>query len=100
MRMMERESLWQFALGKPAKDGAFVRTTIPINHHAGGPTFTECAAPDGSGAFHADAAMINPLAVKTGLEFQGVEHVFVAAAVTPQGCVEFRFGTKIPVQPR
>jgi len=79
----------------PAQTGAFVRSRIPINHHAAGPTFTECAAPESAGAFHADADMINPLAVVTGLEFQGVEHVFVAAATTPEGCVEFRFGTQV-----
>jgi len=78
---------------------AFVRSRIPINHHAGGPTFTECRAPASSGTFHADAAMIDPLAVQTGLEFQGIEHEFVAAAVTPQGCVEFRFGSKIQAFP-
>lgn len=76
-------------------DEAFVRSRIPINHHAGGPTFTDCRAPTSAGAFHADAEMINPLAVQTGLEFQGIEHVFVAAAQTPQGCVEFRFGTHL-----
>lgn len=79
----------------PSTEGAFVRSTIPINHHAGGPTFTECGAPDSSGSFHADAEMIDPLSVQTGLEFQGVEHVHVAAAQTPQGCVEFRFGEQI-----
>jgi hypothetical protein len=79
--------------------GAFVRSRIPINHHAGGPTFTECAALESAGAFHADAGMIDPLAVSTGLEFQGIEHVFVAAATTPQGCVEFRFGEQMFVFP-
>lgn len=81
------------ATWRPPGDGAFVRSRIPINHHAGGPTFTECRAPSEAGAFHADAEMINPLSVQTGLEFQGIEHVFIAAAQTPQGCVEFRFGT-------
>jgi hypothetical protein len=87
------------ATWKPSAQAAFVRSRIPINHHAGGPTFTECAAPESAGAFHADAEMIDPLAVITGLEFQGVEHVFVAAADTPQGCVEFRFGERISVFP-
>jgi hypothetical protein len=82
-----------------ANTGAFVRSTIPINHHAGGPTFTECAAPISAGSFHADAAMIDPLAVITGLEFQGLEHVYVAAAETPAGCVEFRFGAQLAVFP-
>jgi hypothetical protein len=80
--------------------GAFVRSRIPINHHAGGPTFTECAAPESAGAFHADAPMIDPLAVVTGLEFQGLEHVFVAAASTPAGCIEFRFGARLLVSPQ
>lgn len=83
----------------PSDEGAYVSSNIPINHHAAGPTFTECGAPDSASAFHADAAMINPLSVVTGLEFQGVEHMFVAAAQTPQGCVEFRFGRQILVQP-
>ena len=81
----------------PTGDGTFVRTRIPINHHAGGPTFTECVAPTSAGTFHADADMINPLAVQTGLEFQGIDHVFIAAARTPQGCVEFRFGKRVAV---
>ena len=84
----------------PSQSGAFVRSRIPINHHAGGPTFTECAAPESAGSFHATAPMINPLAVVTGLEFQGLEHVFVAAATTPEGCVEFRFGAQILVSPQ
>jgi hypothetical protein len=83
----------------PSDQGAFVRSRIPINHHAAGPTFTECAAPESAGSFHADAEMIDPLAVVTGLEFQGVEHVFVAAAVTPEGCVELRFGPQVFVFP-
>jgi len=35
--------------------------------------------------------MLLPLAVSTGLEFQGIEHVRFAVAETPLGCVEFRF---------
>lgn len=70
----------------------WVLSTIPINHHAQAGTFTFCAAPGTAGAFHADAEMIDPLAVITGLEFQGVEYVGLAAAETPLGCVEFRFG--------
>ena len=87
------------ATWKPSQQGAFVRSRIPINHHAGGPTFTACAALESAGKFHADAAMVNPLAVITGLEFQGLQHEFVAAANTPQGCVEFRFGEQIPIFP-
>ncbi len=83
----------------PPGDAAFVRSRIPINHHAGGPTFTECRALSSAGAFHAVAEMIDPLAVQTGLEFQGLDHVFIAAARTPHGCVEFRFGARIFVFP-
>jgi hypothetical protein len=79
----------------PSGQGGFVRSRIPINHHAAGPTFTDCAAPENAGSLHADADMVDPLAVKTGLEFQGVEHSFIAAAETDAGCVEFRFGTPI-----
>lgn len=83
----------------PPGDEAFVRSRIPINHRAGGPTFTECRVPSNMGAFHADSGMIDPLAVPTGLEFQTVDHVFIAAARTPQGCVEFRFGTQVYAVP-
>jgi hypothetical protein len=47
-----------------------VFSTIPINHHAAGATFTHCAVPASEGGFHADAEMIDPLAVVTGVEFQ------------------------------
>jgi hypothetical protein len=88
------DATWQ-----PSPEGSIVRSRIPINHHAGGPTFTECRAPVSSGAFHADAAMINPLSVRTGLEFQGLQHAFVAAATTPEGCIEFRLGDSIAAPP-
>lgn len=88
------DATWQ-----ASNSGAFVRSRIPINHHAAGPTFTECVAPESAGSFHADADMIDPLAVVTGLEFQGVEHLYVAAAATPRGCVEFRFGPQLFVFP-
>jgi hypothetical protein len=35
--------------------------------------------------------MVEPLAVATGLEFQGFQHIRFAAAETARGCVEFRF---------
>jgi hypothetical protein len=88
------DATWQ-----PSTGAAFVRSRIPINHHAAGPTFTECVAPESSGSFHADAEMIDPLAVITGLEFQGLEHVFIAAAHVPGGCIEFRFGAQVFVSP-
>jgi hypothetical protein len=77
----------------PAAQGGTVFTHIPINHHAGGATFTECAVPASAGLLHVDGPMLTPLAVSTGLEFQGIEHVRFAAAQTPDGCVEVRFQT-------
>ena len=70
--------------------GTDVFTRIPINHHASGPTFTECAVPGSAGALSVGQAMLEPLAVITGLEFQGLEHTRFAAAETPAGCVELR----------
>lgn len=72
-------------------DDGWVYTLIPINHHAGGPTFTECRLPASAHALHVDGQMLRPLAVSTGLEFQGLEHVRTAAAHTPLGCVELRY---------
>ena len=80
--------------------GGYVMSRIPINHHAGGGTFTNCAAPLGAEAFHADAEMIDPLAVITGLEFQGLEYVNIAAAETSAGCIDFRLGEQIYVFPK
>jgi hypothetical protein len=77
----------------PAAQGGTVFTHIPINHHAGGATFTECAVPASAGLLHVDGPMLTPLAVSTGLEFQGIDHVRFAAAQTPDGCVEVRFQT-------
>jgi hypothetical protein len=75
----------------PPAEGGEIHTNIPINHHASGPTFTECAVDAAAGKLHVDGAMLKPLAVVTGLEFQGIEHVRFAAADTPLGCVEIRF---------
>lgn len=69
-------------------------TTIPINHHAYTSTFTECTASASKGAFFADAEMVDPLAVSTGLEFSYVSHVSVAAAETASGCIEIRVGRR------
>jgi hypothetical protein len=79
----------------PAPAGTVVRTLIPINHHAGAPTFTACAAPAEAGGFTVPAEMVNPLAVLTGLEFQGCHHVSLAAVHLPEGCVEVWAGTQI-----
>ena len=83
----------------PFDDGSVVRSEIPINHHAQPGTFTLCEAGAEVGGFLADAEMIEPLAVITGLEFQGVEHLHVASAQTSSGCLELRFGTSQHVDP-
>ncbi|MDX9723522.1 MAG: hypothetical protein RBU37_22430 [Myxococcota bacterium] len=70
---------------------AFVFTHIHINHHVRGPTFTECAVDASSGSMSIHGSMLAPLAVVTGLEFQGIQHLHFAAAHTPMGCVEFRW---------
>ncbi|MBM4396663.1 MAG: hypothetical protein FJ087_13365 [Deltaproteobacteria bacterium] len=75
----------------PAEAGSSVHTLVPINHHAAGPTFTDCSVAASAGAMHIDGAMLKPLSVVTGLEFQGIEHARFAAAETPVGCLEFRF---------
>jgi hypothetical protein len=74
----------------PPADGGLVGTLVPINHHAAGPTFTTCLAPAELGTFRAEASMIDPLAVVTGLEFQGVDHVRGVAVQTEAGCVELQ----------
>lgn len=78
----------------PPADPGVVFTRIPINHHAAGPTATECAVPASAGSLHVDGSMLEPLAVVTGLEFQGIEHVRFAAAETPAGCVELRLSSQ------
>lgn len=75
----------------PPTDAADVLSLTNINHHVGSPTFTECVVPASAGKMHIDGAMLAPLAVVTGLEFQAVQHVRFAAAQVPGGCVEFRF---------
>ncbi|MFC1610655.1 hypothetical protein ACFL6C_06840 [Myxococcota bacterium] len=75
----------------PPEDGGHVFTHIPINHHAFSVTFTECAVDASTGALHVDEDMLVPLAVATGLEFQGIEHINFAAAETRLGCIEIRY---------
>jgi len=75
--------------------GAYVSSLIPINHHVGGPTYTWCRAEESAGSWVADAGMIDPLAVVTGLEFQGLNYEHVLAGWTAQGCVEFKAGTRL-----
>lgn len=79
----------------PRGDGSSVGTLININHHAAGPTFTTCRVAEASGGFDATAPMIDPLAVSTGLEFQGLDHMRVAAAELDAGCVELRVMTRV-----
>ncbi|MBI5543891.1 MAG: hypothetical protein HY901_08400 [Deltaproteobacteria bacterium] len=75
----------------PPADAAEVLSLTRINHHVGAPTFTECVVPASAGALHIDGAMLAPLAVATGLEFQALQHVRFAAVEVPGGCVEIRF---------
>ena len=73
-----------------ASDGV-VFTHVPINHHIGGLTFTECSVPAAEGEMHIDGEVLTPLSGGTGLEFQGIAHVAFAAAQTDVGCVEIRY---------
>lgn len=83
----------------PAPAGTLVRTVIPMNHHASAPTFTTCAAPVESGGFVVPAEMVDPLAVVTGLEFQGCGHVGAAAMRFTDGCVDVYAGAQLLVSP-
>ena len=83
----------------PRAGGGQLFTHIPINHHAGGATFTECAVAASTGSLHVDQPMLEPLAVSTGLEFQSFEHVRFAAAETSRGCVEIRFSRRLDERP-
>lgn len=76
-------------------DDSRVHTVIPINHHAQGPTFTVCDVPSSAGAFHADEGMLAPLAVVTGLEYQGTWVSNTAAVHTALGCVDVRLGREV-----
>lgn len=80
------EATWDAVPG-----GSHLFTRIPVNHHAAGPTFTECAADAAGGSLDVAQPMLEPLAVATGLEFQTFEHIRFAAADTSRGCVELRF---------
>jgi hypothetical protein len=79
----------------PAVADTTVFTNIDINHHVREPTFTRCAVVARAGSLMVPGAMLAPLAVVTGLEFQGLEHVVFAATETPHGCLEFRFTRRI-----
>lgn len=75
----------------PSADDTVVWAQIDINHHVGGPTFTECVVDASAGAMEVPSALLAPLAVDTGLEFAGPFHLRFAAADTPFGCLEVRF---------
>ena len=62
-------------------------------------TFTMCVVAAAECSFEVGQAMLQPLAVSTGLEFQPVDHVRFAAAETELGCVEFRFIVRQFVSP-
>lgn len=73
---------------------AEIYTNIPVNHHAAQGTFTECQIAPSAGGLHIDGEMLAPLAIETGLEFQGIEHVRFAVAKTSDACIEFRFSSR------
>lgn len=75
----------------PVAGDTQVFTHVPMNHHVAEPTFTQCATPASTGTMQIGGDMLKPLAVSTGLEFQGIEHVRFAAADTALGCVEIRY---------
>jgi hypothetical protein len=75
---------------EPGPTDSVVHTRVPINHHAGVPTFTDCGVPASSGKMEISEDMLMPLAIVTGLEFQGLSHIRFAAAETDAGCIEFR----------
>lgn len=75
----------------PASGDSWVFTHVPMNHHVGGPTFTECRVSAAEGTLTIGGDMLAPLSLVTGLEFQGTDHARFASAETPLGCVEFAF---------
>ena len=75
----------------PGSPGAFVHSLTRINHHVPEITFTDCRVPASAGRLEIEEAMLRPLAVSTGLEFQALELVDGAAIDTPAGCLDVRF---------
>lgn len=75
----------------PGAPGAFVYSLTRINHHVPEITFTDCRAPASAGRLEIEEAMLRPLAVSTGLEFQALELVDGASIDTPTGCIDVRF---------
>jgi hypothetical protein len=78
----------------PVAGESAVYTNIPINHHVADGSFTECVVAASAGTMHVGQSMLVPLAVSTGLEFQGLMHVKYAALELPAGCLEFRYGVR------
>lgn len=77
---------------QPAGVDAF--THIPINHHVGTPTFTECSVDGAADGMRVPGDMLAPLAVSTGLELQTLDAARFAAATTEHGCIEVRFSVR------
>lgn len=77
-----------------------VFTHVPMNHHVAVPSFTECRVDGTLGALTVPGAMLAPLSISTGLEFQTLDTARFAAATTELGCVEIRFTRKqfVPIQ--
>lgn len=81
-----------FSWSPPGMKGSRLFTHIPINHHAYDEgTFVECEVDAAVGKLKVVNKMLKPLAVKTGLEFQSVQHLNVASAETEEGCIEIRY---------
>ena len=75
-------------------DSGHVATWIPINHHANPYTWTQCMVEADAAGFTVPEDMVTPLAVSTGLEFQGVWHGEYLAAETDAGCIQFSVQTQ------
>lgn len=75
----------------PTADGFDVFTHVAMNHHVSVPAFTECRVDGSTGEMSIPGSMLAPLALVTGLEFQGLETARFAAATTERGCIEIRF---------
>ncbi len=80
----------------------YVHSLTRINHHVPEITFTDCRVPVSVGRLEIEEAMLRPLAVSTGLEFQALELVDGAVIDTPAGCLDVRFARMqfVNLQPR
>lgn len=77
----------------PPETEGRMRTVIPINHHAAPGTFTVCDVASSAGGFTASAEQIDPLAVVTGLEFQGMASLQGGHIPSSDGCIEVAAST-------